>query len=218
LPAFPALSAFPVVPDYPLHKRELEMKELKAVLFALVVSIANYSLADSIATEDVTIVPGASIAGVSLGPNGRQELKKLGKPYRIDRGMSQTRQVWKWSRPEGRLDTFFVHSVDNGVIDAKPADGLTIDLIRSTVARFKTSGGRRVGSTLDEIRKNFPDAAPVEGTPTIFDDVKRGIAFEFSAAPIGHSVCIAVMVHPEGHSNIATQEQVAEVLEHGSKE
>ena len=194
------------------------MKELKAVLFALMVSIANYSLADSIATEDVTIVPGASIAGVSLGPNGLQELKKLGKPYRIDRGMSQTRQVWKWSRPEGRLDTFFVHSVDNGVIDAKPADGVTIDLIRSTVARFKTSGGIGVGRTLEEIRKNFPDVAPVNGTPTIFDDVKRGIAFEFSAAPIGHSVCIAVMVHPEGHSNIATQEQVAEVLEHSSKE
>ena len=194
------------------------MKELKAVLLALMVSIANYSLADSIATEDVTIVPGASIAGVSLGPNGLQELKKLGKPYRIDRGTSQTRQVWKWSRPEGRLDTFFVHSVDNGVINAKPAGGVTIDLIRSTVARFKTSGGSRVGSTLDEIRKDFPDAAPAEGTPTIFDDVKRGIAFEFSAAPIGHSVCIAVMVHPEGHSNIATQEQVAEVLEHGSKE
>jgi hypothetical protein len=95
---------------------------------------------------------------------------------------------------------------------------VTIDLIRSTVARFKTSDGSRAGSTLDEIRKNFPDAAPVEGTPTIFDDVKRGIAFEFSAAPIGHSVCIAVMVHPEGHSNIATQEQVAEVLEHGARE
>jgi len=108
--------------------------------------------------------------------------------------------------------------VNNGVIDAKPADGLTIDLIRSTVARFKTSGGIGVGRTLDEIRKNFPDAAPVDGTPTIFDDIKRGIAFEFSSAPIGHSVCIAVMVHPPGKSNIATQEQVAEVLEHGSKD
>ena len=194
------------------------MKELKAVLLALVVSIANYTFADPMATEDLTIVPGSSMAGVSLGPNGLQELKKLGKPYRIDRGMSQTRQVWKWSRPEGRLDTFFVHTVDNGVIDANPANGVTIDLIRSTVARFRTSGGIGVGRTLDEIRKNFPDIAPVEGTPTIFDDVKRGIAFEFSAAPIGHSVCIAVMVHPQGRSNIATQEQVAEVLEHGSKE
>ena len=194
------------------------MKLLKAVLLALVVSIANHALADSIATDNLTIVPGSSIAGVSLGPNGLQELKKLGNPYRIDRGMSQTRQVWKWSRPEGRLDTFFVHTVNNGVIDAKPSEGLTIDLIRSTVARFKTSGGIGVGKTLDQIRKDFPDAAPVEGTPTIFDDVKRGIAFEFSSAPIGHSICIAVMVHPQGQSKVATQEQVAEVLEQGSKE
>jgi hypothetical protein len=191
------------------------MKELKALLLALVVSIANHALADSMTTTDLTIVPGSSMAGISLGPNGLQELKKLGKPYRIDRGMSQTRQVWKWSRPEGRLDTFFVHTVNNGVIDAKPADGLTIDLIRSTVARFKTSGGIGVGRTLDEIRRNFPDVAPVDGTPTIFDDVKRGIAFEFSSAPIGHSICIAVMVHPQGQSHIATQEQVAEVLEKG---
>jgi hypothetical protein len=194
------------------------MKELKAVLFAVLVSIANHALADSIATNDLTIVPGSSMAGISLGPNGSQELKKLGEPYRVDRGMSQTRQVWKWSRPEGRLDTFFVHTVNNGVIDAKPSDGLTIDLIRSTVARFKTSGGIGVGTTLDQIRKDFPDVAPVDGTPTIFDDVKRGIAFEFSSAPIGHSICIAVMVHPQGQSNIATQEQVAEVLEHGGKE
>ena len=194
------------------------MKELKTVLLALVASIGSHAWADSIATEDLTIVPGSSMAGVDLDPNGLQELKKLGKPYRVDRGMSQTRQVWKWSRPEGRLDTFFVHTVNNGVIDAKPADGVTIDLICSSVARFKTSGGIGVGRTLDEIRKSFPDVGPVEGTPTIFDDVKRGIAFEFSTAPIGHSVCIAVMVHPAGQRNIATQEQVAEVLEKGSKD
>ena len=194
------------------------MKALNAVLLALVVSIANHALADSMSTQDLTIVPGSSLAGVSLGPDGLQELKKLDKPDRIDRGMSQTRQVWKWSRPEGRLDTFFVHTVSNGVIDAKPAAGVTIDLIRTTVARFKTSGGIGVGRTLDEIRKSFPDVAPVDGTPTVFDDVQRGIAFEFSSAPIGHSVCIAVMVHPPDKSNAATQEQVAEVLEHGSKE
>ena len=195
-----------------------EMKAVRTILLALVVSIANQALADSMATEDLTIVPGSSIAGVPLGPNGVQELKKLGKPYRIDRGMSQTRQAWKWSRPEGRLDTFFVHTVNNGTIDAQPAAGVTIDLIRATVARLKTSGGIGVASTLDQIRKSFPDVAPVDGTPTIFDDVKRGIAFEFSAAPIGHSICIAVTVHPPGQSNLATQEQVADVLERGSKE
>ena len=192
------------------------MKVAKTILLTLALSFANNGLAGIAGTQETSIVPGVSMAGVSLGPKGEEELKKLGKPYRNDRGMSQTRQVWKSLRPDGRLETFFIHTVNNGVIDARPADGVTIDLIRSTTARFRTADGIAVGSTLEQIRKSFPDSAPVNGTPTIFDDVKRGIAFEFSSAPINHSICIAVMVHPPGQSNIATQEQVAEVLENGA--
>ena len=187
----------------------------RAILLTAVISLAGRVLA---AANEASIVPGVSLEGIALGPNGLNELKKLGKPDRIDRGMSQTRQVWRSLRPEGRVETIFIHTVNNGVIDAKPADGLTIDLIRTSMARFQTVSGIRVGSTLDQIRKSFPDIAPVEGTPTIFDDVKRGIAFEFSSSPIGHSICIAIMIHPPGKSTIATQEQVAEVLENGNKE
>ena len=187
----------------------------RAILLSAVISLAGRVLA---AANEASIVPGVSLEGIALGPNGLNELKNLGKPDRIDRGMSQTRQVWRSLRPEGRLETLFIHTVNNGVIDAKPADGLTIDLIRTSMARFQTVSGIRVGSTLDQIRKSFPDIAPVEGTPTIFDDVKRGIAFEFSSSPIGHSICIAIMIHPPGKSTIATQEQVAEVLENGNKE
>src|SRR5580700_1728505 len=175
------------------------MNVFRAILFSALIPLAGQVFG---ASEDLSIVPGSSIAGTSLGPDGLQQLKKLGRPYRIDRGMSQTRQVWKWSRPDGRLETFFIHTVNNGVIDAKPVDGVTIDLIRSTTARFRTADGIAVGSTLEQIRKSFPDSAPVDGTPTIFDDVKRGIAFEFSSAPINHSICIAVIVHPPGQSNI----------------
>ena len=195
-----------------------EMKAVKTILLALVLPMANSGLAAAAGTDETSIVPGASIAGVTLGPNGVPELKKLGKPYRVDRGMSQTRQVWKRLRPDGRLETFFIHTVNNGAIDAHPVDGVTIDLIRSTNAQFRTAGGIAVGSTLQQIRESFPAVAPVEGTPTIFDDVKRGIAFEFSDAPAAHSICIGIMVHPPGQSNIATQEQVAEVLENGSKD
>lgn len=187
----------------------------RVVLFTAVISLSGRMLA---AVDDASIVPGVSVEGIALGPDGLTELKKLGKPDRIDRGMSQTREVWRLLRPEGRVETLFIHTVNNGVIDAKPADGLTIDLIRTSRARFQTASGIRVGSTLDQIRKSFPDIAPVDGTPTIFDDVKRGIAFEFSSSPIGHSICIAIMIHPPGKSNIATQEQVAEVLEHGNKD
>ena len=191
------------------------MKFVKVILLASLLPLLHNAVAGP---EDLSIVPGASIAGMHLGPNGLQELKKLGKPYRIDRGMSQTRQVWKWSRPEGRIETFFVHTVNNGAMDAQPADGVTIDLIRVSIARFKTAGGVGVGSTLDQIRKSFPNISPPEGAPTVFDDRKEGIAFEFSTAPVGHSVCIAVMVHPPGQSNVATQEQVAEVSENGNRE
>jgi hypothetical protein len=194
------------------------MKIAKTILLALALSSANNGLADIAGTQETSIVPGVSMAGVSLGPKGAEELKKLGKPYRIDRGMSQTRQVWKSLRPDGRLETFFIHTVNNGVMDAQPADGVTIDLIRSTTARFRTAGGIGVGSTLEQIRKSFPEIAPGDGTPTIFDAVKRGIAFEFSSPPINHSICIAVMVHPPGQSNTATQTQVAEVLENGAGE
>lgn len=194
------------------------MKGAKTILLALMLSVANCAFAASAGTDETLIVPGASIAGVSLGSNGGQELTRLGKPYRVDRGMSQTRQVWKRLRSDGRLETFFIHAVNNGAIAAQPADGVTIDLIRSTNAQYRTASGIAVGSTLQQIRGSFPGVVPVEGTPTIFDDVKRGIAFEFSDAPAGHSICIAVMVHPSGQSNVASQEQVAEVLEHGNKE
>jgi hypothetical protein len=192
------------------------MNLFRMVQLAIVLSITSPVLAGAIGTEQASIVPGASIAGVSLGPNGTPELGKLGKPYRIDRGMSQTHQVWKWFRPGGRFDTFFVHTVNNGAIDAQPADGVTIDLIRSTATRFRTANGIAVGSTLNQIRESFPAVAPLADTPTILDDMKAGIAFEFSAAPGGDSPCIAIMVHPPGQSNIATQEQVAEVLENGN--
>jgi hypothetical protein len=189
------------------------MSVFTAILFAAVIPLAGQVLA---ASNQASIVPGTSLEGIAVGPNGTAELKKLGKPYRIDRGMSQTRQVWKAFRPGGRFDTLFIHTVNNGAIDAQPSDGVTIDLIRTTATRFRTANGIAVGSTLDQIRKEFPGVAPVDGTPTVFDDVKRGIAFEFSDAPIGHSICIAIMVHTPGQSNIATQEQVAEVLENGN--
>jgi hypothetical protein len=192
------------------------IKITRATLLALVLPQAGNVLAASTGPENASIVPGASMAGLALGPNGAQEIKKLGKPDRIDRGMSQTRQVWKSLKPGGRFDYFFIHTVNNGAIDAQPPNGVTIDLIRSTANRFRTASGIGAGSTLEQIRQSFPDAAPVDGTPTVFDDVKRGIAFEFSDAPTDHSVCIAIMVHPPGESHFATQQQVAELLQNGN--
>jgi hypothetical protein len=194
------------------------MRKFNSVLVSIISLLASVTLAGQTQIQKASLVAGQSLAGITLGPNGLEELKKLGKPYRIDRGMSQTRQVWRWFKPGGRFDTFFVHTVSNGATDAQPSDGVTIDLIRTTALRFKTADGVAAGSTLEQIRKSFPDAAPVDGRPMILDDVKRGIAFEFSNAPTDQSPCIAVMVHTPGQGNFSTQQQVAEVLENGNSE
>jgi hypothetical protein len=192
------------------------MRKFNSVLVSIISLLASLTVTSQSAPQQASLVPGHSLAGIGLGPNGLEELKKLGKPYRIDRGMSQTYQVWKWFKPGGRFDTFFVHTTNNGATDVQPSDGVTIDLIRTTATRFKTADGIAAGSTLEQIRKSFPDAAPVDGTPTILDDVKRGIAFEFSNPPTDQAPCIAVMVHTPGQENSATQQQVAEVMTNGN--
>jgi hypothetical protein len=192
------------------------MRKFHPVLVSVIGILASVSMAGPVTTQKALLIPGESIGGIALGPNGLGELQKLGKPYRIDRGMSQTRQVWKWFKPGGRFDTFFIHTVSNGATDAQPSDGVTIDLIRTTASRFRAAGGIAAGSSLEQIRKSFPDATPVDGTPTILHDVKRGIAFEFSSSPTDKAPCVAVMVHKPGQENFATQQQVAEVMMNGN--
>jgi 2-polyprenyl-6-methoxyphenol hydroxylase-like FAD-dependent oxidoreductase len=102
------------------------MKNVTATLLALALVLVGKVLGDPAASQEASVVAGQSLAGIALGPNGIEELKKLGMPYRVDRGRSQTRQVWKWFKPGGRFDTFFAHTVNNGAIDAQPPDGVTI--------------------------------------------------------------------------------------------
>ena len=168
-------------------------------------------------TSDSLIVPGKRIGQTHLGNDGAETLKHLPKPSGVDRGMSKTRQVWK-SKPGGPFETLFIYTINNGALDVQPADGVTVELIRVTAKYFRTENGISTGSTLEQVRRAFPDAAPVDGAPTIYDDVKQGIAFEFPKEPTAGSLCIAIMVHPPGESNFATQAQVASVLKEGNND
>ena len=180
--------------------------------FLLGVSVATGS-AGTPDSDSALIVPGDRIGQTFLGANGAVTLKNLPPADAIDQGVSQTRQVWKSSKSGGLFDTLFIHTTSNSVIDAKPADGVTIDSIRITASYFHTANGISPGSEFDEIRRKFPNAAPKDGTPTVYDDDKQGIAFEF----INGSLCIAIMVHPPGNSHIATQGEVASVLEEANE-
>ena len=184
---------------------------MKALLIALVELFVGTALAGS-DPNSALIVPGSRLGAVRLGSNGAEVLKSLPKPYVVDSGMSQTRQVWRSRRPGGDYDTLFIHTVSNGVIDAKPAEGVTIDLIRSTAKRFHTANGISIGSPFKRVSSQFSGITAVKDVPTVYDDVNKGIAFEFDKAPTAESRCIAIMVHLPGKSKIATKEQVAAIL------
>ncbi|MBV9273659.1 MAG: hypothetical protein JO333_07175 [Verrucomicrobia bacterium] len=185
------------------------MKTLLICLIGLPAFMAFTGSCGAADSDSALIVPGERIGQTSLGPNGAAILKDLAPPDAIDQGTSQTRQVWKSSKPGGLFDTLFIHTTSNGIINAKPADGVTIDSIRVTANYFHTANGISTGSEFEEIRRKFPNAAPIDGTPTVYDDEKQGIAFEF----INGSLCIAIMIHPPGSSHIATQSEIASVLE-----
>ena len=186
----------------------ITMKTLLIVLVELFVGTA-LAAADPNAA---LIVPGSRLGAVRLGSNGAEVLKSLPKPYVVDSGMSQTRQVWRSRRPGGDYDTLFIHTVSNDAIDAKPAEGVTIDLIRSTAKRFHTANGISVGSPFKRIRTQFSGVTAVNDMPAVYDDVKKGIAFEFEKPPTAESRCIAILVHFPGKSKITTKEQVAAIL------
>jgi hypothetical protein len=183
----------------------------------LMVLLATVGFVAAGQTSDSLIMPGERIGQTHLGKDGAETLRRLPKPSGVDRGMSKIRQVWK-SKPGGPLETLFIYAVNNGAIDVEPSDGVTIELIRVTAKYFRTGNGISTGSTLEQIRKAFPDAVPLDDVPNIYDDLKKGIAFEFPDKPSSGSSCIAIMVHPPGESHVATREQVASVLEEGDND
>jgi hypothetical protein len=161
------------------------------------------------------IQPGTRLGEFRLGSDGAETLKKLAKPDAVESVKSQTRRVWKWSDDE----TFFVHTVSNDSGHAKSGDGVTVDLIRFSYpgqSTYKTSSNISTGSTLEDIRKSFPDAQPLANRPTVYDDVKQGIAFEFEKEPTSESPCVAIMVHLPGQSQVVTQLEVEALLKKGA--
>jgi hypothetical protein len=156
------------------------------------------------------IIPGVSIGQTHLGPNGAAFLKKLPKPDASNHGMMQGELVWT-SHTEGKvLQTLYIHTTDNGATEALPKDGVTINEIRVTSAVYHTWGGLHTGSTFAAIRRQFPGGREVNGKAGIYDDVSRGIAFEFA---FGSPRCIAITVHPKGGTNgVAAADQVNGIL------
>ena len=150
------------------------------------------------------IVPGKRIGQLHLGryPGALP----LGKPTADDPGMSQDRIVWvsKTVRPGHAPDTVFIHTISNGVLETS-GPGVTVDIIRVTSPFFRTVDGLSTASSFSQIRrrdthlkKQEPGTDGAGQTVTTYDDIKRGIGFEFLGVPSANSRPLSVFVHTPG--------------------
>lgn len=164
--------------------------------------------------DSLLIVPGRSIGRTVLGPNGAAELSRLPPANASDNGMQQTSLVW--TSPTSR-DTLYIHAINNSVEnDLKTMNGTSINEIRVTSRRFHTINGISTASTFAQVRRHFPDARPVNGTPNLYDDRRHGIAFEFAQPVLLSSRCIGVsVIKPLPHGSgdaVTTQSEVDGLL------
>jgi hypothetical protein len=103
--------------------------------------------------------------------------------------------VWV-SKKGNRTDTLSIHTISNAALNVEPKNGVTINRIRVTSNWFHTlPGNLSTGSTKAQILRHFPNARKVASNPLMYDDVKRGIAFEFALLATDTSPCIAITVH-----------------------
>lgn len=170
--------------------------------------------------ESDRIIAGEGIGQIRLGRFGAASLAKLPRPDADDSGMGRYRSVWLSRKPGGRTDTLYVYSVANGPRGIRPLQGASVKLIRVTSPWYHTPDGLSTGSRFDQFIRHFPGARPRDGNQSLYDDIRRGIAFEFSGPATAGSPCVAVMVHLPGDERVhlVTAREIDELLRSNGKQ
>jgi hypothetical protein len=143
------------------------------------------------------IVPGAAIGNVRLGADASELDSLLGKPDLSDSAMGKSWMTW-FSKVHdtvtGNELNIYTTYKDNSMTSK------VVRQVRITSEEFKTSANIGSGSTIDEVRKAFPDLSRAGSYDTetprptaVYDATAEGIAFEFE-----DSVCTGVIIHPKG--------------------
>lgn len=134
-----------------------------------------FSVAISVAAQDFKIEPGRKIGKIDLGASRAVVHKTLGKPstnYRAPGGL--TGEVWMATTGN---DARLVYR-----------EGRVIQ-IKVTSAKFATPEGLTTDSSLEEVQKHYKNLVKTRrfvhgsggGLIEYYDDVRRGIAFEFTS-------------------------------------
>ena len=138
--------------------------------------------------SDWAIVPGQSLGHVRIGRNPVSMFDEFGRSTSEDAGAGWAWATW-FGPQGGRLDIFSRRRDDQETVDVR--------LVRVTSAKFRLANGLRTGASAARFKRAYPGARTwgrypsAVGRVTIWDDVRRGVAWE--ATPSG--TVLAITVH-----------------------
>ncbi len=140
------------------------------------------------------IIPGKSVGQTFIGEKDETLRKKLGQPTKQDAAMGK--QVLTWISGSNRTDIFLTTKM------GPKNEPSIVKEIRITSTYFKTAKKLGVGSTMEEISKEYPSLRKfftyTNKPVTAYDEPDAGIAFEID----DKKICVGVMVHPPGQAGV----------------
>lgn len=181
------------------------------MLYALfVTSWLAFSLPAAAPTPAQLVVPGRSLGSLQLGADVAT-MAAYGPAAYGDAAMQKGWATWYGSgHPAAQLDVY------STLVPGQDTHK-SVQVVRATSTYFCLANGLRCGSTLRQIQASYgklPLATSYElkaGTRYLYDDVKRGIAFELDGqASTSH--CRALVVHRPGQAAAKTYLPMADYL------
>jgi hypothetical protein len=149
----------------------------------------------SLPTPAQLVVPGRSIGSLRLGTDPAVSLPPLGPPSVTDGAMLKAWATWY-----GKGQSLAQLDVYTAPPPGDDGSHKSVQVVRATSTYFRLANGLRNGSTLTQIRASYgrlPVATTYRlaaGTRYLYDDVRRGIAFELDGTAAS-SHCRALIVH-----------------------
>lgn len=149
------------------------------------------------------ITPGKSIGQVNIGAPA-SSLSVLGPAQGGDAAMGKAWNFWYSKGKDNKVDSARYLAVYTAL---DSTDTVHIQQVRVNSSSYKTANGVKVGSALANVRLNYPGIRQVavyvsKTNPrkrlTIYDDIKKGIAFEIGTSSGLSPSCTAITVHTPG--------------------
>jgi hypothetical protein len=148
------------------------------------------------------IVAGKSIGKINLGMNDSLLGVVLGKADMSDAAMGKAWLTWYGKKPDEHNNktelNIFTSYKDTSMREK------VVQQVRTTSSFFSTASGLHVYSSLQDIKKQFPQLKKAatyndssSRTIIIYDEQQQGIAFEMAPAN-QQEICTGIIIHEPG--------------------